>query len=108
MMRQSPYYEHSGVIGMFGPILMILFGLAGAVAGGAIYGYLIFYIPFIYLNFFITLGFGALVGYLVGMGAKIGKIRNVPVTLIGEDLLENLILTPETHQHLLGSWRSAS
>jgi len=76
MNQTNKYYEHSGSIGLIGPIYMLIFGAVGALIFGVIYGYAIFYIPFIYLNFFITLGFGGGVGFLIGIGGKLGKVRN--------------------------------
>jgi hypothetical protein len=65
-----------------GPIYMLIIGAVCTLVLSAIYGYAIFYIPFIYLNLFITLGFGACVGFLVGYGGKIGKVRNSKLLLI--------------------------
>jgi hypothetical protein len=70
------YYRHSGALGPLGLLYMTLLGAIGAVVLGAVYGYAIYYIPFIYLNFFITLFFGVGVGLLVGFGGKLGKVRN--------------------------------
>ncbi len=70
------YYKHSGVIGIVGPVLMLVFGLLAAGILGAIYGYAIYYIPLIYVNFFVTLFFGFGVGFMVGAGAKIGQVRH--------------------------------
>ncbi|MCP3924411.1 MAG: hypothetical protein GY714_17690 [Desulfobacterales bacterium] len=75
-MQKSKYYEHSGTIGLMGLIYIILAGAIGSLLLGAIYGYAIFYIPFIYLNFFITLGFGGILGLLIGYSGKFGKVRN--------------------------------
>jgi hypothetical protein len=82
MNQASKYYEHSGAFGLMGPIYMIILGAVGTLVLSVIYGYAIFYIPFIYLNFFITLGFGAGVGFLVGLGGKFGKVRNSQLLLI--------------------------
>lgn len=75
------YYEHSGTVPPLGLLLALLFGIIAAVFLAVIYGYAIFYIPFIYLNFFLTVGFGALVGYAVFLGAKVGKVRNPALVL---------------------------
>lgn len=82
MSQTNNYYKHSGKIGPLGPIYMIVFGVLAALVLGAIYGYAIFYIPFIYLNFFITLFFGAIVGYAIGLGGKMGKVRNSSLMLL--------------------------
>ena len=77
----NKYYEHSGAFGPMGLIYIVIFGTGGSLVLSAIYGYAIFYIPFVYLNFFITLGFGGLVGLLVGLGGKFGKVRNSKLLL---------------------------
>ena len=65
MNQINVYYRHSGAIGLMGPVYMIIFGTVGTLVLGIIYGYAIFYIPYIAHNFLITLGFGALVGFIV-------------------------------------------
>ena len=69
------YYRHSGHVGVVGPILMIVFGTVCAVVLGAIYGYLIAYNPFVYVNFFATMVYGGGCGVAVSVAAKIGKVR---------------------------------
>ena len=81
MNQSNKYYEHSGKFGFMGPAYMLIIGAACTLVLSVIYGYAIFYIPFIYLNFLIALGFGALVGMLVGHGGKLGKVRNSPLLL---------------------------
>lgn len=76
MSKAYSYYQHSGAIGPLGPVYMTLLGAIGVVLLGAVYGYAIYYIPLIYFNFFITLFFGLGVGFLVGYGGKLGKVRN--------------------------------
>lgn len=74
------FYEHSGRCGPVGvPIAAAAGILAGAVVGLA-YVYIINWIPFIYVAFLATLGFGFLVGAAVAWGARLGKIRNMAVS----------------------------
>ena len=57
---------------------------AGAVAAlvlGAAYTFATNWVPFVYLNCLLTLGSGALVGVAVTWGARMGKIRNMPIAL---------------------------
>jgi hypothetical protein len=54
--------------------------VAGAIFGLA-YVYVLNWIPFIYVSFLATLGFGFAVGAAVAWGARIGKIRNMAVSL---------------------------
>lgn len=56
--------------------LGLLFGGATAILGGILYQLLVTWIPFIYVNIILTLGFGALIGVLTGMGLKRGQLRN--------------------------------
>ncbi len=81
-MVPATHYQHSGKAPI-GGLLMTLVG--GSVAGailGAIYGFLIYWSPFVYINAFITIGFGVGLGAAVGGLAKAGKIRNVGVVAI--------------------------
>lgn len=78
----NKYYEHSGTIHPIGLVYMIIFGAIGALVLGFIYGYAMRYIPFVYLNILITLGFGYCVGLLVGIGGRLGKVRNPKVYLL--------------------------
>lgn len=82
MHQARKYYEHSGAITPVGLILMLVFGAVGALVLGGIYGYAIFYIPLIYVNFFITIGFGMGVGFMVGLGGELGKIRNMKALVL--------------------------
>lgn len=71
------YYKPSG---KFSSIFILYFLLVSAVAFpilGLIYAYCIWYIPFVYINFFITIGFGFLVGFVISQFViKKGKVRN--------------------------------
>lgn len=76
------YYKESGKIGLPGIVLMAAAGLIASAILGAIYGYAIFYIPFIYLNFFITIFFGVGVGLAIGKTGYFTKVRNRQAVLI--------------------------
>jgi hypothetical protein len=76
-------YRHSGKFGAHGPLLYLL--VAGAVGFplGLIYAYATTWLPFVYMNFLITVGYGALVG-VIGIGImKRCRVRNTAVTAIG-------------------------
>lgn len=75
----SKYYKHSGKFSPLGIVLMLVFGGIGALISGALYGYIIAYCPFIYINFIITIVYGLIVGFCVTQGAKRGKVRNMKV-----------------------------
>ncbi len=76
MQKSLGYYEFSGKIGPLGVITVLLPGVVASIVLGFIYAYAIFFIPFVYINFFITVFFGAGIGAAVGWGARIGKVRN--------------------------------
>lgn len=73
----TQYYKPSG---KFSPSFILFFLLVSFIAFpllGLIYAYCIWYIPFIYINFFITLGFGFLVALCVNkVVIRKGKVRN--------------------------------
>lgn len=70
-------YRHSGKAPIMG---LLLIGIAGFVAIpilGVVYGYLLRYIPLIYLNFLIVLGYAYAIGFVISKVAKYGKVRNM-------------------------------
>ncbi|MFZ5985746.1 MAG: hypothetical protein ACOYWZ_01290 [Bacillota bacterium] len=78
------YYKHSGAFSPMGPIIILVLGTIGTTILSLIYSYAIYYIPFVYLNFLIAIGFGFGAGFIVGMGGKLGKVRNTSImTLFG-------------------------
>ncbi len=82
MKQINTVYQHSGKINLTGLILPVLVGVIGALVLGAIYGYAIFYIPFIYLNFFIVLGYGLSLGYIIGKASEWGLLRNLKLVYL--------------------------
>src|SRR5215472_15573104 len=76
------FYSHSGKFGVQGPIAAVAIGAIAAFPLGLAYSYLINWIPFIYLNFFITLGYGFLFGFITRQLLKFGKVRNNLVALL--------------------------
>lgn len=62
------------------PILGILLTLVTSLLSCAIlsflYSLLIYYIPFIYVLFILTLGFGFVLGFLIALGAQYGHVRD--------------------------------
>lgn len=77
-----PFYSHSGKFGPHGPLLAVIAGGILAFPLGIIYSYLIKWIPFIYLNLFITIGYGFIFGFVTLFLLKLGKVRNRPVALL--------------------------
>jgi len=72
-------YKHSGKFGIHGPLLAVLAALVLGYPLGILYAYLIKWIPFIYLNFIITVGYGLIFGLLVSWLMKFAKVRNVAI-----------------------------
>ena len=79
----STYYKPSG---QFSPLSILYFILTCIIIIpllATIYSYCIWYIPFPYINFFITAGFGFAVGLAISYFAiKHGKVRNGKVALL--------------------------
>jgi hypothetical protein len=69
-------YAHSGTVPIGGALAAIVAGGVVATIAGVIYAYAFYWIPIVYLNFLITLGFGGVIGGTVAIAAKFGKIRN--------------------------------
>ena len=71
------YYKHSGKFAPQALVIVPVMGILSALILGVVYGFLIFYCPFIYINFFITLLFGGGVGLAVSVAVMWGKVRNL-------------------------------
>ncbi len=69
-------YKHSGVAPVGSLIKCLLAGLAAAAIGAFVYAWATQWIPIIYLNLLGTLAFGWLVGWIVGVLANLGRVRN--------------------------------
>lgn len=81
------FYSHSGKFGVQGPLAAIIIGAIAAFPLGIAYSYLTKWIPFIYLNFLITLGYGFAFGLLTRWLLKIGKVRNNLVALLASGVV---------------------
>lgn len=75
-MTEQNTYEHSGKFSLPGVLIAFGLGVLTAIVMAFIYNFLIVLIPIIYLNFFITVGFGVAIGYSVKYFSRFGKIRN--------------------------------
>jgi len=80
--QQYTFYKHSGKFGPHGPVLAIIAALVVGYPLGILYSYLIKWIPFIYLNFFITVGYGAAYGLMTAVIMKFAKVRNGTVAAV--------------------------
>jgi hypothetical protein len=74
-------YQHSGTVPVLGAIQSLAIGSAAAVVLGIAYTFSFYYIPYVYLNFLLAMGFGMGVGWTTGWAAREGKIRNTGVTI---------------------------
>ncbi len=81
MQNTDRYYQESGAISPVGIITVAGASIVAAALLGAVYGYAIYFIPLVYLNFFICLFFGIGVGKVVGMAGFWGKIRNTKLMM---------------------------
>jgi hypothetical protein len=72
-------YKESGIVPAGGALMTAGAGCVAGLLLGAVYSFTFYYIPYVYLNFLLAVGFGAGVGLAVGYAAREGKIRNVPV-----------------------------
>ena len=72
----SLYYQPSNKMPLGGVLLFLLGGVLTATILAFVYIYAIWYIPFVYINFFISLGFGLVLGGILMMLAKAGKLRS--------------------------------
>ncbi|WP_234859519.1 hypothetical protein [Aquimarina aquimarini] len=74
---KNNYYQPSR---KFSPISLLYFAalsIIGLPILALIYSYCIWYIPFVYINLFITIGFGIGTGLIIrSFAVKIGKVRN--------------------------------
>ncbi len=76
-----PVYTHSGRMGLASIVLGPAAGLAAGILLALLYQYAVYYIPFIYVNFLLTLALGAGIGLACGFALKFGKCRNGAVAL---------------------------
>ena len=68
-------YEPSGVMGIFSPVALVVL-LPIAVAGAWLYQLLIDWIPFIYLNFIVAVGFGLVLAFPTMVALRLTKCRS--------------------------------
>ncbi len=73
---EPEFYRHTGTVPLLGLLLILVIGSITAALLGVAYTYGIVWIPFIYVCFLLTGGFGAAVGGVVGLLARFGHVRN--------------------------------
>lgn len=76
------HYRHSGRIPPAGLILMPVAGGLTAIALGVIYSFAICYIPIVYLNLLLTIGFGMGIGFALAWAARVTQVRSATYGLL--------------------------
>lgn len=70
------YYKPSGKFNLSGVALGLVGGFIVGLLLAYVYSYIISYIPFIYLNFLVTIGYGMALGAVIGLFMLWGNVRN--------------------------------
>jgi hypothetical protein len=81
-MIEEKCYQHSGNSNIAGLVIALGIGTIIAIVLGFLYNFLIIIIPIVYINLFITIGFGTALGYSIKFLSRFGKIRNDRQNLI--------------------------
>ncbi|QSH42179.1 hypothetical protein P0136_04145 [Lentisphaerota bacterium ZTH] len=81
------YYRHSGEAGLFGLFCIIAGGVTVVALLGALYGFIIHWVPSVYISFFIILGYAVGVGAAIASAGYLGKVRNMQLLIISGVLL---------------------
>lgn len=69
-------YSHSGAVPIGGAISTLVVATVTAIVGGMVYAYAFYWVPFVYVNCLLTMGYGIVIGSAVAIMARRGKIRN--------------------------------
>ena len=85
----SFYYQPSNKMPLGGIILFLLGGVLAAALLALVYIYAVWYIPFIYINFVLCAGFGVVLGVVLMLLGRTGKLRS-PGAVAGLALLVGL------------------
>lgn len=83
---ENLYYKPSGKAPFFGILSLLLGGILAGIALSIVYIALQWFIPFIYLNLFIAIGFGLGILFALNYLIKLGKIRN-PIIAVALSLV---------------------
>jgi len=73
------FYHHSGKAPLLGLIIMGIIGFVTIPILAAIYALLVRYIPFIYINALVVIGYAYVLSFVLSWAAKKGKIRNMVI-----------------------------
>lgn len=69
------YYKPGKGISVLGILICIAVAIIASLIGGLTYVYASWFIPFIYVNFLLTLGYGFILGFAMDYAFKFGKVR---------------------------------
>lgn len=72
----SQYYKLSGRFSPVGLATALGIGIAGGVISSAVYGYVMAWVPLVYVLILFVIGYSVLMGLLTSFGLRIGKVRN--------------------------------
>jgi hypothetical protein len=75
-------YKHSGKFGVHGPILALLISIAVGLPLSIAYAYIVKWIPFVYVTFLATIGYGLVFGFIGGYFLRLGNVRNTSVAFL--------------------------
>jgi hypothetical protein len=71
-----PYYKPSNKMPPAGILALLVGGVAAALLLALVYIYAVWYIPFVYINFLLCLGFGLGLGAVLAVLVRLGKLRS--------------------------------
>lgn len=83
------YYQPANKLPLGGAFTLLLGGVLAAAGLALVYIYAVWYIPFVYINFVLCLGFGFLLGFVLAQLVRVGKLRH-PAAVTGLGLLVGL------------------
>jgi hypothetical protein len=72
----TPYYQPSNKMPLAGVLGLLAGGVVAALVLALVYIYAVWYIPFVYINFFLCLGFGLGLGAALAALVRLGKLRS--------------------------------
>jgi hypothetical protein len=74
--HMTPYYQPSNKMPLAGILALLTGGIIAALLLALVYIYAVWYIPFVYINFFLCLGFGLVLGGVLALLVRAGKLRS--------------------------------
>lgn len=81
-LKQHGFYQHSGQMTAYGPLLVVVGGVVSALILGFLYMALMFYIPYLIAKWALMVGMTAGLSFVIAELAKVGKIRSPLLVLV--------------------------